>query len=437
MKKIIILALGIMGYFQSFGQNAEVVNAFNYQRNKELAKAKMAIDKAALNDETSIKPKTWYYRGNIYMDIDINQSQDSTFNIIDKDALTKSLESYSRVIEIDTLKKQYNKEIINKVKYLQIRFANSGIEYFQKKNFNEALLYFETSAQISERFLNKIDTSLIYNASLAALNAKSKVKQKEFLLKLIALKYSQSDIYSLMSKICLEEKDTTKAIEYLTMGREAFPNNNAFMTEELNIYIISGKISKMIDKIKTAVSLDPKNPNLYFILGNIFDTQKKKDSAEFYYLIAIKSDSNYYDAYYNLGAMHYNTAVEIFNKTNDLPMSKEKEYNAGKLKYTKYFNKALPYLERAYLIDPYDLNSLNSLKEIYAKTSNFKKVGELKVKLEKRNNISATLAKYGKPDYDFEEVNSDGRVFRILHYNKDNKKIVYVNGVWNSTSTLK
>ncbi len=437
MKKIIILALGIMGYYQSFGQNAEVVNAFNYQKNKEYAKAKIAIDKAALNEETAIKPKTWYYRGNIYMDIDINQSQDSTYNIIDKDALTKSLESYTKVIELDTVKKQYNKEIINKVKYLQIRFANSGIEKFQKKNFEEALLYFETAAQVSEKFSNKIDTSLIYNASLAALNAKSKIKQKEFLSKLIELKYSQSDIYSLMSKIYLEEKDTTKAIEYLTMGREAFPNNNGFITEELNIYIISGKISKMIDKIKTAVSLDPKNPNLYFILGNIFDTQKKKDSAEFYYLIAIKSDSNYFDALYNLGAMHYNTAVEIFNKTNDLPMSKEKEYNAGKLKYTKYFNKALPYLEKAYLIDPYELNSLNSLKEIYAKTNNFKKVGELKVKLEKRNNISATLAKYGKPDYDYEDVNSDGRVFRILHYNKDNKKIVYVNGVWNSTSTLK
>jgi len=52
------------------------------------------------------------------------------------------------------------------------------------------------------------------------------------------------------------------------------------------------------------------------------------------------------------------------------------------------------------------------------------------------NNLFA-LSKYGKPDYDYEDVNSDGRVFRILHYNKDNKKIVYVNGVWNSTSTLK
>lgn len=437
MKKILILALGIMGYYQSFGQNAEVVNAFNYQRNKEFAKAKIAIDKAALNEETGIKPKTWYYRGNIYMDIDNIQSQDSTYNIVDKDALTKSLESYSKVFEIDTVKMTYHKEIKNKVDYLKSRFVNSAIDNFQKKNFKLATINFENAALISEIFEKKIDTTYIYNASLAAYNDKSTLKQKELLTRLIELKYSQPDIYISMSKLYLVEKDTTKAIEYLTMGRETFPMNNSFMNEELNIYIMSGKISKMITKIKTAVSLDPKNPNLYFILGNIFDTQKKKDSAEFYYLIAIKSDSNYFDAYYNLGAMHYNTAVEIFNKTNDLPMTKEKEYNAGKLKYTKYFNKALPYLEKAYLIDPYELNSLNSLKEIYAKTNNFKKVGELKVKLEKRNNISATLAKYGKPDYDYEDVNSDGRVFRILHYNKDNKKIVYVNGVWNSTSTLK
>jgi hypothetical protein len=80
--------------------------------------------------------------------------------------------------------------------------------------------------------------------------------------------------------------------------------------------------------------------------------------------------------------MHYNTAVEIFNKTQNLPMSKEKEYNAGKLKYTNLFNKSLPYLERANKLSPNDMNTLISLKEVYAKTNNFNKVTEIKKRID-------------------------------------------------------
>ena len=163
MKKIIILALGIMGYFQSFGQNAEVVNAFNYQKNKEYAKAKIAIDKAALNEETAIKPKTWYYRGNIYMDI--MESQDTLIYRLDPDALLKTYEAYTKALELD-LKKQYYNDIINRLKYVQNRFANNGIGNYKDKDFASATFNFETAVAIGEKYYNKIDTALIYNAAI-------------------------------------------------------------------------------------------------------------------------------------------------------------------------------------------------------------------------------------------------------------------------------
>ena len=56
-----------------------------------------------VNDSTivnyTVKPGCWILRD--IGDIDNIQSQDSTYNIVDKDALTKSLESYIKVFEID------------------------------------------------------------------------------------------------------------------------------------------------------------------------------------------------------------------------------------------------------------------------------------------------------------------------------------------------
>lgn len=47
-----------------------------------------------------------------------------------------------------------------------------------------------------------------------------------------------------------------------------------------------------------------------------------------------------------------------------------------------YFDKALPYFEKAELVDNKDKNTLIALKEIYAKKGNLQKASDYKAKLE-------------------------------------------------------
>ena len=47
-----------------------------------------------------------------------------------------------------------------------------------------------------------------------------------------------------------------------------------------------------------------------------------------------------------------------------------------------YFDKALPYFEKAESLEPKDKNTLIALKEIYAKKSEFDKSNAYKAKLE-------------------------------------------------------
>ena len=379
MKKLSLLII-LAGF--SYGvkaQNAEVVNAYNYQKYKEYDKAKISIDKAILDPKTGISAKTWYYRGTIYQDIE--ESLDANVKGLDTSALDVCVASYLKAIELD-VKKAYSEDIKKRIPFLQNRYVNKGIEEYKAKRFQSASDNFMKSAKISETVFNKIDTALIFNAALASINAKNIPSQKELLSRLIDLKYKDAEVYRSLANVYMSQKDTAKGLELLSQGRKEFPSNNSLMIDELNVYMSRGQAKQMITKMEEAANADSTNKTLWFALGATYDNMGKKANAEKAYKKAISLDANYFDAIYNIGAMFYNSGVEVYNKVKDLPMSKEKEYNAGKAKYTASFNKSLPYLEKALELQPNDVNTLMSLKEVYAKLDNFTKSGEMKKRIE-------------------------------------------------------
>jgi tetratricopeptide (TPR) repeat protein len=379
MKKLSLLIILAGFAYGAKAQNAEVVNAYNYQKFKEYDKAKISIDKAILDPKTGISAKTWYYRGLIYQDIE--ESPDAATKAVDAQALDKSVDSYLKALELDT-KKAYAEDIKKRLPYLQNRYIISAGAAYKEKKYQEAADLFMKTVDISEKIYNKIDTSIIFNAALSAMNAKNVNMQKTLFSRLVDLKYPEVEIYRSLSNIYLAEKDTTKGLEYLAMGKAAFPANNALMIDELNVYMARGQSKQMISKMEEAANADPSNKTLWFALGATYDNLNKKENAETAYKKALAIDSVYFDALYNLGAMHYNAAVEVYNKVKDLPMSKEKEYNAGKAKYTALFNKSLPYLEKALKLQPNDMNTLASLKEIYAKLDMLSKSSEMRKRIE-------------------------------------------------------
>ncbi len=379
MKKLSLLMILAGFAYGANAQNAEVVNAYNYQKFKEYDKAKISIDKAILDPKTGISAKTWYYRGLIYQDIE--ESPDAATKAVDAQALDKSIESFLKALELDT-KKAYSEDIKKRIPFLQNRYVNNGITAYKAKEFQSAADNFMKSADLSEKLYSKIDTGLIFNAALAALNAKNVPVQKQLFTRLIDLKYPEVEVYRSLSNLYMAEKDTAKGLEYIAMGRVAFPGNNSLMIDELNVYMARGQSKQMISKMEEAANADPSNKTLWFALGATYDNMGKRDNAETAYKKAIALDSVYFDALYNLGALHYNAGVEVYNKVKDLPMSKEKEYNTGKAKYTASFNKSLPYLEKALDLQPSDLNTLASLKEVYAKLDKLTKSSEMRKRIE-------------------------------------------------------
>lgn len=83
----IIVAAGSL-----FGQTKERTSAYMFNKNGQYDKAREAIDKAIVHEKTINDPKTWMYRGIIYLNIVFSEQYSS----LDPQALEKSLESFKR-----------------------------------------------------------------------------------------------------------------------------------------------------------------------------------------------------------------------------------------------------------------------------------------------------------------------------------------------------
>lgn len=99
--------------------------------------------------------------------------------------------------------------------------------------------------------------------------------------------------------------------------------------------------------------------------------------AESSYKKAIELDPQYFDPIYNLGALYVNSAAILIEEANKLPLSEEKKYDELILKANGFLDKSLPNLERAIELQPDDLNTMVSLKEIYTRLDKMDKLKEI------------------------------------------------------------
>ena len=101
MKNIITAALVSFSTI-AFSQSNQVQNASNYLRNKEIDKAKVSADAAAVHETTMNNPKLWKYRGQIYQEIYF--SKDPLVKNLDAEAEEKALDSYIKCLKNDKVK---------------------------------------------------------------------------------------------------------------------------------------------------------------------------------------------------------------------------------------------------------------------------------------------------------------------------------------------
>jgi tetratricopeptide (TPR) repeat protein len=352
-------------------QNSKVQSAINYLKPQynQLDKAKEAIEAAIVNEKTITSPKAWKVRGDVYRAI--AETKDDNFKSLSDNPLVIALDSYKKAMELD-VKGSMRKEIDIELKLMSFAFINTGIDFFSKENFAKALDCFEGSLEIDRiTGVGKIDTMVIYNAGIAADRAKNYDKAIEYFTKTAELRYEGAKVYNYIATIYKEKGDTAMYISSIQKGIQAWPNNNnVLLIELINFYLTTNKSEEALSYLDKAIAADATNASFYYAQGSLYDKIGQIDKAKSSYEKAIELNPEYSDAYYNLGALYYNKAVDMSKEANNIPANKQKEYDEAVKAAMEQLNLSIPYFEKAHAINPLEKNTIIILKEVYFKLRN-------------------------------------------------------------------
>lgn len=397
----IIAAIALLAVSAASAQKAKVVSAYNYnkafERDKDCEDLKKGVEsiESAINDEkTNTWAKTWYYGGNLYFNAALNQDADCSqqfekpldktfdfyvkamqYNIKSEDASNLDIESDQGMLkllgliynkETDFEDPTYMRDILGqKFPYLANAFINTGVEAFQAEDYERALELSEKSVGVNA-FMNRFDSLGMFNAALAAERLEKYDDALAYYSVLTAVGYGGPDLFMYMASIHERRGDTTKKMEVIRKGREAYPKDPNLITEELSYLISTGQTDKALENFDDAIAADPSNPSLYYNRGIIYDQLKDTEKAATDYKKALEVDPAFFDAAYNLGAMYYNIGVEWNNKASGYGLNETAKYKEATTKANDYFAKARPALEKAHELDPADQATMASLVKIYA-----------------------------------------------------------------------
>ena len=368
------------------GQQSKVVSAYNslelYNKDKTdievLMNAKKFIDEASASESTSDKPKTWYFKGNVYLEMHVSKNPVFTEN--GQNPLLVATESYRKAYELDP-KKDFAGECFGKA---LAGYRNLGIAAFNKNDFNAALSMFEETVALSAKN-GIVDTSALENSSIAAIRGKNVDKAQEYLTKLIGFgKEKDGSKYISLYKIYQQKGDTTTAMKVLGDARVAFPNDQRLLTEEINYYLSRGNAAEAEKLLGLAIEKDPTNHLLPYAAGTVYEDLGKREEAIAAYKKAIELKADYWEAYFNLGALYNNAGKALIDKAN--AEKDTKKYDAINKLAEIEFNFALPNLEKALELAPADSQDvvplLKTLKQIYSRLNMTDKYNEVKKRLE-------------------------------------------------------
>lgn len=358
-------------------QKTKRTSANNYLTYGEFDNAKEAIDAACLHEDTKSEAKTWFFKGKIYQAI--YETKDEKFKTLSENPLAEAFQGYKKAIELDT-KGEFKEDLARYLDVAGKQFVNVGIEAYNKKRYDIALNAFESTVEITAMpYAPRTDSLAIFYSGVSADQLGDIAKAEKYYRKAIAIKYDVERSYVNLERMLLKADRADDALALIQEAKKAVPGSATLVTDEVNVYLKKNEHAKATGALEEAIRLDPQNNTLYFALGFTNDRLAAMElerptpdiavyegyvaKAETNYKKSIEIKADHFDALYNLGALFFNKAVklnEAASKIDDI-----KKYEVAKKDADKVFDQGLPFLEKAYAMNPSDPGVLQSLKQLY------------------------------------------------------------------------
>jgi len=386
------------------------------QRNnkEELIKARDLIQSALEDEEVANEGRAWVVKGQVYSSL---ANEDIKMQIANPEAAPSypdapyiSYESFYEALNVAE-KSRYEREALEGLGNLTPIFSTLGNSYLQQQDYAKAYEPLGALLNIHETFVAEGENPIYQNeadynqqrfvVAICATQAGDTPKAKELLTELYNEEYQEAAVYSSLFELLMNEDNTEMALEVLDKGKALFPDDNTILFARINYYIQNDELELLEESLMQAVNAEPENASVHSALANVYmkiynrmideegydekEATRYRNMAIEYYDKAIALDPDDFEPYYSVGSIYFNEAAVITQQMSELGIEKPDQimYDSLKVESEKLFEKALPYFKKAESLNPNDINSLIALREIFARTNEYEKVQELKVRVEK------------------------------------------------------
>lgn len=372
-KPIILQSFVLLILLINCSPRTKVTSSQNLKNSGKLEEALKTIEEATdPNKEKADKiitwPRTWEVRGEIYQAF-FNSEKQNIKNIAE-DPLDEALKSYKKALDLDD-KGRHTNSIKVKLTLLSNDFTKQAVEAFNDEKYELALKSFEQILEINDIPVvkadnpNAIDTTIIYNAGLAALKAGDFDKAVEYFSEAARHGYNGAKIFPVIAGVYEQKNDTLAALKILKQGFEKYPADMDVLASMIQTYINLERREEALEYLNMAIEQDPSNATFFLAMGRLYEEIGEDEKALKAYQKAIDVDPELFKAWYNIGVFYYNKGVQQWEVAGEVPANDNETYDQELKKADDWWEKALPFMEKCHELNPEDQTTIESLKNLY------------------------------------------------------------------------
>ena len=178
----------------------------------------------------------------------------------------------------------------------------------------------------------------------------------------------RGEIYKNIALILVDQGKVEEAKKAIADARKANPEDTSLALAEANLYLETKDFETYKKIIAEILEKSPNDANLVFNLGVLSANAKNPAEAEKYYKRVMEIDPNYINAYINMAALKLEDEKVIIDEMNKLGNSDKdmKRYAVLKTKREDLFKSTIPYLQKAYELDPTNIDVAKTLLNVYS-----------------------------------------------------------------------
>jgi len=353
-----------------------------------------ALQPAFSNEETAQSAYPYFVAGKYGYDFfDNQQVMEAAGQKVDNKAMGHAvIDSYGylvKALQLDTVvnekgkvKTKYSKDIIKALDAHYKDFNTAAIYLWGSKDYQGAYdaweLAFEApfnpilGANAPKILPDSIMSVYSFNQGLAAFNLQDWDKTLRSFDRSIDMGNDSKQVYDYAIGAAYNYPDSIRTPIMAKYAKMALPKygkeDNAYIGYIINDMLRAGKYDEAEGLVKDAISADPQNGQLYYVLGVLYENKENDPAAEAMALEQFKKcveiDSKHANGYLQLGYLTFRKAEHMSEKANSMPTAEYNKHMQDNI--FPVLREAAGYLERCYELDPENgSGALANLRNIY------------------------------------------------------------------------